>query len=71
MLSGQLGPQGWVASVEEREAGVASVSAPVRSAHGDLVAAVSISGPVERLSRHPGERFGSQVVDAAARIVLP
>jgi DNA-binding IclR family transcriptional regulator len=71
VLSGELGPQGWVASVEEREAGVASVSAPVRSAHGDLVAAVSISGPVERLSRQPGERFGSQVVDAAARIILP
>jgi DNA-binding IclR family transcriptional regulator len=71
VLSGEIGPQGWVASVEEREAGVASVSAPVRSAHGDLVAAVSISGPVERLSRQPGERFGRQVVDAAARIIPP
>ena len=28
VLSGELGPRGWVASVEEREAGVASVSAP-------------------------------------------
>lgn len=71
VLSGELGPQGWVASVEEREAGVASVSAPVRSAHGDLLAAVSISGPVERLSRRPGERFGVQVVEAAARITVP
>src|SRR4029453_7793694 len=71
VLSGELGPQGWVASVEEREAGVASVSAPVRSAHGDLLAAVSISGPVERLSRRPGDRFGAQVVEAAARITVP
>ena len=29
VLSGELGPAGWVESVEEREAGVASVSAPV------------------------------------------
>jgi len=71
VLSGELGPQGWVASVEEREAGVASVSAPVRSTHGDIVAAVSISGPVERLSRQPGERFGRRVVAAAARITVP
>lgn len=71
VLSGEVGPGGWVASVEEREAGVASVSAPVRSAGGDLVAAVSISGPVERLTRRPGERFGRQVVEAAARIVVP
>lgn len=59
---------GWVASVEEREPGVASVSAPVRAADGTVLAAVSVSGPVERLSRRPGERFGAAVV-AAARSV--
>ena len=70
VLSGEIGPQGWVASVEEREAGVASVSAPVRSAHGDLVAAVSISGPVERLVATAGRALRRQVVDAAAGIIL-
>jgi DNA-binding IclR family transcriptional regulator len=59
---------GWVASVEEREPGVASVSAPVRAPDGTVLAAVSVSGPVERLSRRPGERFGAAVV-AAARSV--
>src|SRR4051794_3985691 len=49
----------WVESVEEREAGVASVSAGVRAADGRTVAAVSISGPVERGSRAPGERYGA------------
>ena len=34
VLSGELGPAGWVESVEEREAGVASVSAPVVGAGG-------------------------------------
>ena len=71
VLAGELGPRGWVASVEEREPGVASVSAPVRAGDGAVVAAVSISGPVERLTRRPGERFGAQVVEAAGRITVP
>ena len=40
--------RGWAQSVAERESGVASVSAPVRDAAGTVVAAVSVSGPVER-----------------------
>ena len=55
-------------SVEEREPGVASVSAAVRDRRGQIIAAVSLSGPVERLSRQPAERFGSDVA-AAARAV--
>jgi DNA-binding IclR family transcriptional regulator len=68
VLSGELRASGWVQSVEEREPGVASVSAPVRDARGEITAAVSVSGPVERLSRQPGKRFGAQVVAAADRI---
>ena len=64
----QIGPTGWVESVGEREAGVASVSAPVRSRDGTLLAAVSVSGPIERLTLTPGERFGPAVVAAAERI---
>ncbi|HZX54625.1 MAG TPA: IclR family transcriptional regulator [Ilumatobacteraceae bacterium] len=52
-------------SVEERERGVASVSAAVRDRRGRVTAALSLSGPVERLSRQPGERFGRVVADAA------
>lgn len=60
-------PRPFVATVAEREPGVASVSAPVRL--GDrIVAAVSVSGPVERTTRRPGARYGDAVVDAAARI---
>jgi DNA-binding IclR family transcriptional regulator len=58
----------WVESVGEREAGVASVSAPVRDTAGEVVAAVSVSGPIERTSRHPGSRYGDAVVEAAHRI---
>jgi DNA-binding IclR family transcriptional regulator len=57
-----------VQSVEEREPGVASVSAPVLGGDGSVVAAVSVSGPIGRLTRHPGRRFGASVVSAASEI---
>jgi DNA-binding IclR family transcriptional regulator len=59
--------RGWADSAGEREAGVASVSAPVWSA-GRVIAAVSISGPIDRLSRHPGRLFADRVVEAAADV---
>ncbi len=64
-LTGTVGPDGWVASVAEREVGVASVSAPVRNDDGEVVAAIGVSGPIERISRRPGDRYGSAVLDAA------
>lgn len=59
---------GWAASVGEREAGVASVSAPVRDAHGRVLAAVSVSGPVDRLTRRPGPLHAADVLRAAATL---
>ena len=58
----------WVQSVGEREAGVASVSAPVRDSSGRIVAAVSVSGPIERTTKEPGKRYGAFVVSAARQI---
>ncbi|ALE75992.1 IclR family transcriptional regulator [Pseudonocardia sp. EC080625-04] len=57
--------RGWTQSVAEREAGVASVSAPVRDATGQVVAAVSVSGPVERIGRRPGVRWAADLLAAA------
>jgi DNA-binding IclR family transcriptional regulator len=56
---------GWAATVGEREAGVASVSAPVRVADR-VVAAIGVSGPTERLGPDPGPRFAASVLAAAA-----
>ncbi|MEV8040003.1 IclR family transcriptional regulator [Arthrobacter sp. NPDC080082] len=58
--------RGWAQSLGEREPGVASVSAPVRGPSGRVIAAVSISGPIERLTRQPG-RLHAEVVCTAAR----
>ena len=60
--------QGWAQSVAEREMGVASVSAPVRTPGGKVIAAVSVSGPIERLSRQPGRLHAAAVVAAAERL---
>ncbi len=57
--------RGWAQSVAEREAGVASVSAPVRDAAGQVVAAVSVSGPVDRIGRRPGVRWAADLLAAA------
>jgi DNA-binding IclR family transcriptional regulator len=55
---------GWAESVEERERGVASVSAPV-VVDGCVMAAVSVSGPIERTTRQPGRRYAAAVTRAA------
>jgi DNA-binding IclR family transcriptional regulator len=60
--------RGWAQSVEEREPGVASVSAPVRDGVGDVVAAVSVSGPIGRTTRSPGRRYAGAVVAAAQAV---
>ena len=59
--------RGWAESVAERAPGVASVSAPVHTG-GALVAAVCLSGPIERITTSPGARFATAVVNAARRI---
>jgi DNA-binding IclR family transcriptional regulator len=60
--------RGWAQSIGEREVGVASVSAPVRGPNNKVIAAVSISGPIERLGRQPGRIHAAAVVATAARL---
>lgn len=68
VLSGETSEIGWVESIEEREPGVCSVSAPVFDDEQAVIAAVSVSGPIDRVGRAPGDRFGDAVI-AAARSV--
>jgi DNA-binding IclR family transcriptional regulator len=57
--------RGWAQSVAEREPGVASVSAPVRDGRGGVVAAISVSGPIDRIGRRPGARWATDLLSAA------
>ncbi|WP_309081927.1 IclR family transcriptional regulator [Zhihengliuella sp.] len=60
--------RGWAQSLGEREPGVSSVSAPVRGPNGRVIAAVSISGPIERLTRQPGKIHAEAVVHTAVQL---
>ncbi len=59
----------WVASAGEREPGVASVSAPVHDLDDStVIAAVSVSGPIDRMGMSPGDSHGAVVAKAAREI---
>lgn len=60
--------RGYAESAGEREPGVSSVSAPVWGTSGTVIAAVSISGPVERLTSHPAGQHATAVVEAAQQL---
>jgi len=57
--------RGWAQSAAEREPGVASVSAPVRDRSGTVIAAVSVSGPIDRMGRRPGARWAADLLAAS------
>jgi DNA-binding IclR family transcriptional regulator len=68
--------RGWAHSVGQRETGVCSVSAPVfagvafhRSDESRIpVAAISVSGPIQRMTADPGSLHAESVVRAAAQL---
>ncbi|MBN9644608.1 IclR family transcriptional regulator [Corynebacterium mendelii] len=64
---GEVRACGWADSVAERERGLASLSAPVFEQQS-MVAALSISGPAERLAPSPGARWGAELTAAANRL---
>jgi DNA-binding IclR family transcriptional regulator len=57
--------RGWAQSAAEREPGVASVSAPVRDSGGTVIAAISVSGPIDRMGRRPGARWAADLLAAS------
>lgn len=56
--------RGWAESINEREEGVCSISSPIRNVSGQVIAAVSISGPVNRMSTTPGRHYAPLVMAA-------
>jgi DNA-binding IclR family transcriptional regulator len=52
--------RGYATAVDELEVGLTAVAAPIRNAHGDVIAAISVSGPTFRLD----ERRLADVVPA-------
>jgi DNA-binding IclR family transcriptional regulator len=65
---GRIRLRGWSENVNESEMGIASVGAPIRDRAGDVVAALSVAGPVQRLDGDNLRRFIRPVVEAAVQI---
>ena len=61
--------RGWAHSLGQREPGVGSVSVPARDISGQIVAAVSISGPQQRLARPTAEQ--RRLLAGAAERLVP
>jgi DNA-binding IclR family transcriptional regulator len=59
---------GYAVAVDELEVGLAAVAAPIRNAHGDVIASMSVSGPTFRM---PADRIDNVVklcIDAADEV---
>ena len=54
----RVAEQGYAVAVDELEIGLTAVAAPIRNAHGDVVASMSVSGPSFRL---PEDRLAEVV----------
>jgi DNA-binding IclR family transcriptional regulator len=60
--------RGWAAAVEELEDGLNAIAAPVRDHTGDVIAALSISGPSFRLTDDAIEKLSPRVRSAALEV---
>ena len=60
--------QGYAVAIDELEVGLTAVAAPIRSAHGDVIASMSVSGPSFRLTEERVVEVVRLVVAAAAEV---
>jgi IclR family acetate operon transcriptional repressor len=65
---GEIRVRGYAATMEELEEGLNAVAAPVRRADGEVVAALSVSGPAFRMRPVDLPRMGRLTMEAAASI---
>ena len=60
--------QGYAVAIDELEVGLTAAAAPIRNAHGDVVASMSVSGPTFRLTADRVEEVVPQLVEAALEV---
>lgn len=59
---------GHAVAVDELEVGLTAVAAPIRNAHGDVIASMSVSGPTLRLDQERVDEVVEQLVAAAGEV---
>ncbi|MGG5260090.1 IclR family transcriptional regulator [Phycicoccus avicenniae] len=60
--------RGWAVATDELDVGLTALAAPVRDAHGDVVASVSVSGPTFRFGEARLAQLAPLVAAATAEI---
>ena len=60
--------RGWAEDANESALGIASIAAPIRSDIGEVVAAVSVSAPIQRMTQDSLTRFARPAVEAGLAI---
>ena len=65
---GRVREQGHAVAVDELEVGLTAVAAPIRNAHGDVIASMSVSGPTFRLHDEAVRRATGLLADAADEV---
>ena len=64
----QVREQGYAVAIDELEVGLTAVAAPIRNAHGDVVASMSVSGPTFRLGPDRVDEVVALLVAAAEEV---
>ncbi|MGH8862965.1 MAG: IclR family transcriptional regulator [Jatrophihabitantaceae bacterium] len=59
---------GYARAVDELEVGLTALAAPIRNAHGDVIAALSVSGPSFRLDERRIQEVVPTLLDAAREV---
>lgn len=60
--------EGWVASHGEREFGASAVAVPLRGGRGQVVAALTVSGPTSRFTDERIRAYAAAAMGAAEQI---
>jgi DNA-binding IclR family transcriptional regulator len=60
--------RGYAVAVDELEVGLAAIAAPIRNAHGDVIASLSISGPTFRLDEERIDGALPRLVESATEV---
>ena len=60
--------QGYAVAVDELEIGLTAVAAPIRNAHGDVVASMSVSGPSFRLDAGGSDEVADPVLGGGLEV---
>jgi DNA-binding IclR family transcriptional regulator len=60
--------QGYAVAVDELEVGLTAAAAPIRNAHGDVIASMSVSGPTFRMPEETLADVVEQLTEAALEV---